>query len=90
MNGTGTADAAMAQAIKVSGAVVQMEPAEFPRLIQRGHEVLVVQATGGVFRTNHPYLTCYKGLAFFTKSPGPPDLPESGEVIQAGKIWNPQ
>jgi hypothetical protein len=42
-----------------------------------------------VFRTSYLYLTSYKGLAFFTKSPEPLILPGGSEVIQAQKIWIP-
>jgi len=37
----------------------------------------------------HEYLSSYKGLAFFTKSPTELMLPGSAELIRAGKIWTP-
>jgi hypothetical protein len=49
----------------------------------------VVHATGGFFSTNYRYLTSYKGLAFFTKSPTPLDLPSGTELVQAKAIWIP-
>ena len=90
MNGAAAAAAAMAQAIKASGAIIPVQPAEFLCPVQRGREVLVVQATGGTFSTNYQCLSSDKGLVFFTKSPRPFDLPGSCEVIHAGKIGIPQ
>jgi hypothetical protein len=87
--GAAAAAAAVVQAIKASGAIVRVEPLEFLRLLQRQQGPLVVQATGGFFSTNYQYLTSYKGLAFFTKSPSPLSLLAGGEVIQAGRIWVP-
>jgi hypothetical protein len=49
----------------------------------------VVHATGGFFSTNYQYLTSYKGLAFFTKSSAPLNLPSGTELVQAKKIWGP-
>jgi len=87
MHGAGAATAAaMAQAIKASGAVVHVEPAKFLRLVQRGRELLVVPATGGIYSTKHQYLSRDKGFVFLTKTPRSFDLPGSGEVIQAGRI----
>jgi hypothetical protein len=84
-----TAAAAIAQAIKASGVIVQLESAEFLRILQKERGLLVVHATGGIFKTNYQYLTSYKGLAFFTKSLDPLNLPSGCEVVQAGKIWIP-
>jgi hypothetical protein len=87
--GAAAAAAAIVQAIKASGVIVRVEPSEFLRLLPRIEEPLVVHATGGFFSTNYQYLTSYKGLAFFTRSPEPLGLPESCELIQARAIWIP-
>lgn len=81
--------AAIAQAIKASGVLVRVEPADFQRILQRQEEPLVVKAPGGLFRRGWCYLTSYKGLAFFTRSPEP--LPLSGRtmVVEARAIWTP-
>lgn len=50
---------------------------------------MVVCATGGIFSKNYQYLSSYKGLAFFTKSPTELMLPGSAEIVQAKKIWIP-
>jgi hypothetical protein len=88
--GAAAAAAAVAQAIKASGVLVRVEPAEFLRIVQRQPGLLVVHATGGLFRTHYHYLTSYKGLAFFAKSPSPLTLPADCETIPAaGGIWIP-
>jgi hypothetical protein len=87
--GAAAAAAAIAQAIKASGAIVRVEPNDFLRILWRQEEPLVIQATGGFFSTNYQYLSSYKGLAFFTKSPLPLTLPDGAEIVQAQKIWIP-
>jgi ABC-type transport system substrate-binding protein len=81
--------AAIAQAIKASGAIVQVEPSDFNTIVSKIDKPLVVQAQGGVLKTNYQYLTGYKGLVFFTKSPTPLMLPGDTELIAAKKIWVP-
>jgi hypothetical protein len=83
------AAAAIAQAIKASGAIVRVEPDDFLAIVQRQKAALVVHATGGFFSTNYQYLTGYKGLAFYTKSPAPLILPSDVELVLAQKIWIP-
>lgn len=83
------AAAAVAQAIKASGVIVRVEPVDFLAILRRQPGALVVHATGGFFSTNYQYLTSYKGLAFFTKSPDPLDLPSGTEMVQARSIWIP-
>jgi hypothetical protein len=87
----GAAAAAIAQAIKASGVIVHVEPEDFLSILGRQPGALVVHATGGFFffRTNYRYLTSYKGLAFFTSSSSPLDLPSGTELIQAKAIWIP-
>jgi hypothetical protein len=83
------AAAAISHAIKASGVIVQVDPDGFLAILQRQPGALVVHAIGGFLSTNYQYLTSYKGLAFFTKSPAPLDLPSGTELIQAQKIWIP-
>ncbi len=83
------AAAAIAQAIKASGAIVRVEPNDFMLVLSRNKNPLVVSAQGGILRTNYQYLTAYKGLVFFTKSPTPLLLPSEVELIAARKIWIP-
>ena len=83
------AGAAIAKAIKASGVIVHVEPDEFLGILQRQRGALEVQATGGFFSTKYQYLTSYKGLAFFTKSPARLTLPSDTEIVQAKKCWMP-
>ena len=83
------AAAVIAQAIKASGAIVRVEPIDFVALLYRTEQPLVVRATGGFFSTNYQYLTSYKGLAFYTKSGTPVELPPDSEIVESMKIWIP-
>lgn len=87
----GAAAAAIAQTDKAdaSGVLVRVQPGDFLGIVRRQPAALVVHANGGLFRTNYQYLTSYKGLAFFTKSPEPLDLPPGVELVQARSIWMP-
>jgi len=80
---------AIAQAIKASGVIVQVEHSDFLGILARQEGLLVVHATGGFFNTNYQYMTSYKGLAFFTKTVVPLNLPAGIELIEAKKIWIP-
>jgi len=84
------AAAAIANAIKASGVLVRVSPADFQSLLHRAKDALVVHAKGGVFSTKYTYLVSYKGLAFFTKSSEPIQLPGDAETIRAAKIWVPE
>ena len=83
------AAAAVAQAIKASGAVVRLEPEAFLRLVGRQEEPLVIRAAGGFLQARWQYLTSFKGFVFFTKSSHPLPLPGRAEVLEAQKIWVP-
>ena len=87
--GGAAAAAAIANAIKASGAIVRVESADFEAILKKADNPLVVCAQGGFFSTNYQYLMGYKGLAFYCKSAIPLTLPMSVEVIQAKKIWIP-
>ena len=81
--------AAQVNAIKASGVVVRVEPAEFLALLARAEAPLVVTAEGGLFTPSYQYLTSYKGLAFFAKSSDALALPPNAEVIRAESIAIP-
>lgn len=83
------AAAAIAKAIKASGVVVRVSPADFEAVLSRCEHGLVVHAQGGLFSTKYMYLVSYKGFAFFTKSSEPIQLPARVETIRAAKIWIP-
>jgi len=84
-----TMEAAIADAIKASGAIVNVELRDFEAIVRRVEAPLVVRAQGGIFTTKYHYLTAYKGLIFYTKTQTPLLLPPKTEVINANKIWVP-
>jgi hypothetical protein len=81
--------AAIAQAVKASGAIVSVNPDDFLYILSKTSRPLVIAATGGVFKTNYQYLTSYKSFVFHTKSAAPLPLPADVELIAANKIWVP-
>jgi hypothetical protein len=87
--GAAGAAAAIAQAIKASGAIVAVEPREFINLLERQPDALIVKASGGIFSSKFRYLMSYRGLIFQTTSAMPIDLPPTCEIIEARKIWVP-
>lgn len=82
--------AAIAQAIKASGAIVRLEPDNFVKILAKTDRPLVVTAIGGWVKPNYQYLTAYKGLIFFTKSKTELLLPGGVEIISSKKIWIPE
>ena len=64
--------------------------ARFVQRIVAVHEPLVVVGQGGMFRKHFRYLTSYKGLAFFTRSPTALALPRRAEVVAARAISIPE
>ncbi len=88
--GGAAAAAAIAQAIKASGAIVKMDPDDFLQIVYRADDPVVVMATSKVFRkTSYKYITSYKGLAFYTKSPMQLPLGSGAELVYAKTIWIP-
>ena len=88
--GAVAAAVAASEAIKACGSVVRVEPMTFLDVLARHEAPLVLAATGGLLWTHHKYVTSYKGLAFYTKSADPLDLPEHCEVMEARKITHPE
>lgn len=92
ISGAGSGAAAyyvIANAIKASGAIVQVESSVFESLVNEQPEPLVVYNERRFFSPKHQYLTAYKGLVFHSKAVTPLMLPNKAEVIQAKKIWIP-
>ena len=83
------AAAAIAQATKAAGAIVRMDPNDFQQIIYKTESPLVVAATSKLFKTNYDYLTSYKGLVFYTRSPRPLQFGSKVELVNAKKIWIP-
>jgi len=89
MTGAIAAAAAIAQAIKASGAIVRVESRDFAAILNKATNPLVICTQGGFFSTKYQYLTSYKGLVFYTKSKSQLRLPTGAEIVQSKKIWIP-
>ena len=63
--------AAVAQAIKASGAIVRVEPADFMTILDNVENPLLVYSESKFFSKKYRYLTAYKGLIFYAKSATP-------------------
>jgi len=81
--------AEIAQAIKASGAIVNVESTDFMTILNKVERPLVVCSESRFISTKYHYLTAYKGPIFYTKSVTPLMLRPSIEVISAKKIWIP-
>jgi hypothetical protein len=81
--------AAIANAIKASGAIVRLEPEDFQRLVGRMEQPLVVVSRTSFFGERYQYLVGYKGLVLHTKARAPLMLPGRSEIISARTIWIP-
>lgn len=81
--------AMIVQAVKASGAIVQVLPEGFLAILGRSERPLVVAAYPRFFSPKHQYLTSYKGLAFYTRSLKPLPLPADIELVEAKTIWVP-
>jgi hypothetical protein len=83
------AAAAIAQAVKASGTIVRVEPQAFESVLRKQELPLVVHCLSGVFSRKHRYLSSYKGLAFYTQSADPLELPTRCELVEARSFWMP-
>ncbi len=81
--------AAIAEASKASGTIVNLTPEGFLEILRRSETPLVVAASGGIFGKKFDYLTAYRGLCFYTRSAEPLPLPGRAEIVNAKKIWIP-
>lgn len=90
VTGGAAAAAAAIQNARAMGVIVRLEPDGFLEIVSRQDAPLVVQSRQTVFfTTRFNYLTSYKGLAFFTSSGTPLEVPAHAEIVQAKSIWIP-
>ncbi len=85
----GAVAAAIAEAIKASGAIVRVEPRDFMAIIDRAEKPLVVICRPSFWSRSFKYISSYKGLAFHTKSSAELRLPGNCELITAKDISVP-
>jgi hypothetical protein len=83
------AAAALAHAVKASGAIIQVDPNDFQLILARVENPLVVISEDKIFRTTYKYITSYKGLIFYAKSKEPLQIESTVEIIRAKSIWMP-
>jgi len=88
-NGAAVAAAAIANAIKASGAIVRVESRDFQIIVQRTERPLIVMTKPGFWYRGYRYLTNYKGLTFYTKSGTALNLPGDAEIVNCQSIYIP-
>ncbi|MCX8183425.1 MAG: hypothetical protein N3F08_03290 [Crenarchaeota archaeon] len=76
-----TATRRIAEAVKASGAIVEVESKSFIDIVTKVNKPLVVMAASGVVRKNYRYLVGYKGFIFFTRCKTPLELPRGIDLI---------
>jgi len=81
---SGAAAVAAANAVKAMGSIVQLEPDDFQRLVQRIDDPLVGYAESSFFGTRYQYVTGHRGLVFYAKSREPLRLGAKAEIIRPG------
>lgn len=83
------AGAVIAQAIKASGAIVEVEPEDFRSLLEKEEKPLVVVSRGGTIKKVYQYLAGCKGLIFSARSPEVLQFKGGTQVVQGKIIWMP-
>ncbi len=81
--------AAIAEAVRASGTIIQLKPEGFAEILRKSENPLVVVAAGGIFGKKHDYVTSYKGLCFYCRSVEQLQLPTRAEIVHAAKVWMP-
>lgn len=90
MNGGGAAvAAAIANAIKASGAIVRLKEEDFIKVISRADNPIIIISRGGFMKKDFDYLTAYKGFIFYVRAKNEMNLPGNSEIISAQQIWIP-
>lgn len=77
-------------ALKASGAIVQVEESDFRNLMVKMDSGLVIEKLAGTFLSAYKYSTAYKGFIFYCKSKNQIDVPSKLEKINARYLWTPQ
>ena len=80
---------ALANANRVTGPFIRLEPEAFETILSRSESPLVVCAPAGMFGRGYQYVTSYKGLTFYTKSKESLRVPPDAEIVQAQSMTVP-
>lgn len=83
------AGAAMANAVKAMGAIVEVTPEDFAGIVNRADTPVVITASGGWLQKKHQYLTSYRGFIFYTRTDEELILQSGAEYIASKSIWIP-
>jgi len=86
---TAAAAAAMANAVKASGAIIRLDPGEFAKVLSRTTEPVIVIAHTGFKKRKTQYLLSWKGFVFYCISTEQMSFPKGAEIVAAKKIWIP-
>ena len=87
--GAAGAYAAIANAIKASGAIVKLKEEDFTKVISRAENPIIIISRGGFMKKDFDYLTAYKGFIFYVRTKNEMNLPGNPEIISAQQIWIP-
>lgn len=87
--GAAGAYAAVANAIKASGAIVRLKEEDFIKVISRAENPVIIVSRGGFMKKDFDYLTAYKGFVFYVRTKSEMNLPGNSEIISAQQIWIP-
>jgi hypothetical protein len=81
--------AAMMNAVRAMGTLVEVEAEVFVDLVKRESPRLIVHAPTGFFVKKQRYLAGMAGLAFYTNSQKELNFDARVPVVSARKIWIP-
>ena len=87
--GAAGAYAAIANAIKASGAIVKLKEEDFTKVLSRAENSIIITSRGGFMKKDFDYLTAYKGFVFYVRTKNEMNLPGNAEIISAQQIWIP-
>ena len=87
--GAAQQQANLINAVRSFGVVCTVEQDEFMTLVSHQECPLVLTSVGGIFTTEYRYLTSYKGIAFFCKTPYQLQIPDTAETVQVKNLVVP-
>ena len=81
--------AAMVNAIRASGAIVEVEPEALEQLVAKEKDPIVIFSEPGFLSKKFTFLINHKGFFFYTKTERHLSFPSDCEMIKSKKIWVP-
>lgn len=83
------ADALIAQAKRAIGAIVELNPDDFQKIINDEEKPFIVVSRGGFIRKYYQYFAGCNGLVFYARPIDTIQFKSSTKVIEAKKITIP-